>query len=504
MPKIEFDKPEFALAVLCGAQLALWTLIPALTYDAPPLDVVEGYLWGRERVLATYKHPALPSWTLEIGRVLTGATGWPAYLTSQLFVVASLSATFLLGRDLLGAWRALAGTCLLTGVTFYSWTTPNFNHDVAMMPIWAGFTLALWRAVERNTIAGWVMAATLAAAALHTKLASLVLLSSAALWLLWDGKARGRLPSAPPWVGLAAWLALAAPLSVWLLDNGHQMLEYGTSRAFGRSALGAVPFVLGVAAAVAGGALIGALAVLPLARTIRAPVLGLSLPSDIDARARRYLASVTLGPLLLMIIIAQVTGGGMKTSWAVPMLGGAGLLAMTFIDERHVEDVARRISRLSLLVLLVVALAHAAYVRTASLFGRPDRVNWPSAEISSRLSSAWREATGRPLSIVAGEPWVAGLVGIGVDPMPSVLTFGDLALSPWITPERLARDGALILWGDYQQRTIAAAGQPPKPPDKIRLIVGELPIRSATFQWPLNPKLTEIVIGYAILPPRSP
>ena len=38
----------------------------------------------------------------------------------------------------------------------------------------------------------------------------------------------------------------------------------------------------------------------------------------------------------------------------------------------------------------------------------------------------------------------------------------------------------------------------------LRPIVADLPIRSMTFQWPLNPKLTEIVIGYAILPPASP
>ena len=94
-------------------------------------------MWGREWVIATYKHPALPSWVLEASRILTGAVGWPAYLASQLFIAATFVFVFLLGRDLMGPQRAAAGTLLLTGVAFYAWPTPEFNHNVAETPFWA-------------------------------------------------------------------------------------------------------------------------------------------------------------------------------------------------------------------------------------------------------------------------------------------------------------------------------------------------------------------------------
>ena len=74
------SSPTRLVAVLCAVQIVLWTLIPALTSLALPIDVIEGYLWGREWVLATYKHPALPAWVLEISRIVTGQIGWPAYL----------------------------------------------------------------------------------------------------------------------------------------------------------------------------------------------------------------------------------------------------------------------------------------------------------------------------------------------------------------------------------------------------------------------------------------
>ena len=83
------QSPAALVSLLIVGQIVAWTLAPALTHSAPPLDVVEGYMWGREWVIATYKHPALPSWALEASRLATGAVGWPAYFVSQLFIAAT-------------------------------------------------------------------------------------------------------------------------------------------------------------------------------------------------------------------------------------------------------------------------------------------------------------------------------------------------------------------------------------------------------------------------------
>jgi len=80
------QSPDTQVGLPVAGQIVAWTLAPSLTHLVPPLDVVEGYMWGREWVIAAYKHPALPSWVLEATRVLTGTVGWPAYLVSQLFV----------------------------------------------------------------------------------------------------------------------------------------------------------------------------------------------------------------------------------------------------------------------------------------------------------------------------------------------------------------------------------------------------------------------------------
>src|SRR5688572_4366257 len=87
--------PDRALRFLLLGQVALWAAAPLLAHDAPPLDVVEMYAWGREGVVATFKHPNLPGLVLEAVRGV--APGWqPAFIVSQLFVALTLWAVYAL------------------------------------------------------------------------------------------------------------------------------------------------------------------------------------------------------------------------------------------------------------------------------------------------------------------------------------------------------------------------------------------------------------------------
>ena len=47
---------------------------------------------------------------------------------------------------------------------------------------------------------------------------------------------------------------------------------------------------------------------------------------------------------------------------------------------------------------------------------------------------------GERFRIVAGDSWLAGLVSLRAGERPAVILDGDLALSPWVTPERLRRE----------------------------------------------------------------
>ena len=487
--------PPALVALLCVGQITVWTLAPTLTHRAPPLDVVEGYMWGREWVIATYKHPALPSWVLETTRILTGAVGWPAYLASQLFIAATFVFAYLLGRDMMGPRRAAAGTLLLTGIAFYAWPTPEFNHNVAETPFWAALPWALWHAVERRRIGWWALAGLLAAGGLYAKLTTALLIATLAAWMLWDGRARQCLATPGAWMGLAVFLIFVAPLAFWLVTHDFLPLKYAAERA-GQSSVGGIPvFVLSVALN-----LVGVLAMLAFAGLVwpwrRFPAGKATIeppPAPVAPRALTYLVVLTCGPVAITIVAGLITSSNLKSAWGSSMFNLAGLLAVALTNDRFDNAALRRIAAAAAFALIVVPVAYAIILAAGPWrAGAPVRVTWPQAAISKRLAAVWTRETGKPLRIVGGDDWIAGLVGITAKDRPSILNRGNLEYSPWITPDRIAREGMLIVWDDASWRV---------PPQLQHLMAGAR-TGEEWFHWRKKEGTGDLVIGYAIVPPR--
>jgi len=485
--------PPVLVAVMAACQIVAWTLAPALTHSSLPLDVIEGYMWGREWVIATYKHPALPSWVLEISRIATGTVGWPAYLVSQLFIAATFLFVYLLGRDLLGPRRAAAGTLLLTGIAFYAWPTTEFNHNVAQMPFWAALPWALWRAVERKSIAWWAFAGALAGASVYAKLTSMLLLITLLGWMLWDRDARRCLATPGPWIGLALFVVLVVPLAHWLVEHDFAPLLYATSRA--RMPQGRLlGFLLSLFLSLFGLSILLAIAGLIGPRTrwaLDAQAACRSPP--VAARTKRYLILITAGPLALTMMGASLSGSSLKVAWSSSFFNYAGILAIALTSRHFSGEALRRIAACAGVLLTVVPLGYALVIVTCPLLSSaPLRVHWPQSEIAKRFVDIWVQETGQPLRIVTGNRWIAGLVGVTAANSPSILSGADLAASPWITPERVEREGMLVVW-DARTREM---------PRLLLPLIATASVREERFSWKRSTEGGEIVIRYAIVPPK--
>ena len=493
-PRVDrgFPDPILLVALMATFQVGAWTLAPALTHSALPLDVVEGYMLGREWVIATYSHPALPSWVLEISRLVTGTVGWPAYLVSQLFTAATFIFVFLLGRELLGPKRAAAGTLLLTGIAFYAWPTVEFNHNVAQMSFWAALPWALWSAVQWRSVAWWALAGALAAGGVYAKLSTVLLLIALASWMTWDRDARRCLATPGPWVGVAVFVALITPLTLWLVAHDFAPLKYLVSRSAGLRGGGLHIFIANIIINIAGMFIMLAIAGL-IGSWLRAGVANPPQeppPTPVGRRAIGYLTVVAGGPLALAMIGAALSGSALKVAWGSSMFNFAGLLAIALRSEYFNDAALRRITVCSGVLLTIVPLGYAAFVIAGSLrAGTPLRVNWPQAEISKRFVDIWTRETGQPLRIVGGNTWIAGLVGVTAADKPSIFTSGDFARfpwSPWITPERLEKEGVLIMWDA-----------------RATWIVANATAREERFGSKRHVDGGEIVIRYVIVPPKQ-
>jgi 4-amino-4-deoxy-L-arabinose transferase-like glycosyltransferase len=482
--------PTRLLTTVAGLQIIVWTLTPTLVNSAPPLDVVESYMWGREWVLATYKHPALPSWVLEASRMASrGAIGWPAYLASQLFVAATFALVYLLGRELMDAPRAAAGTLLLTSISAYGWLTPEFNHNVAQLPFWAGLALALWRAVERRSLLWWALAGVFGGVGLYAKLTTVLLLATVAVWVFWDERARRALVTAGPWIGLAIVCVLAAPLALWMVEHSFAPLHYAAERAQRRADPRVHSFVLASIAS-----LVGVMIMLWAAGLLGRQVAGDKAepaPPPVDPRALRFMAVMFAGPPLLTLIVALTIGWGLRSAWANSMFNMVGMLAVALVSNRFRARTLPRIAASAVALLIVVPMGYAlAFGTNLRWSSNVSRVQWPQAEIARRFGEIWaRQTAGRPLRIVTGRNWVAGLVGLTAPDVPSIFNHGNPAWSPWITPELVARQGMLIVWDGDAKRL----------PDALAPFRASHPAGQEGFEaWGGR---SRIVINYIVVPP---
>lgn len=482
--------PAQMVAVAVGLQISLWSLVPGLLYAAPPLDVVEGYVHGPHWVLTTLKHPALPSWLLEASRWLTGAVGWPAYVISQLCIAATFGLVYLLGCRLFDAPRAAAGTLLLTGVVYFAWPSIEFNHNVALMPLWIGFFYGLWRAVDDQSLLWWLATAVIAAAMMYTKLSSAVAFAAAGIWLLSDVKGRRTLMQPAPWFAAAVFAALIVPLILSLRASGFAPLAYAASRAEGAANANPLVFIFAQVLAVSGLLALFGIALLVVRRAGPAPTDQGFGTASLD-RGRRFLLVASAGPLVLVVILALLSGGGLRSSWAASMMSTSGMLAFALAGSTFTRAHIRPIFWGAMGLLIVAPLVFGAvHIARGAYEARPARAHWPQADISRALNELWRAETGQPLRFVAGPFWPAGLVALSGRDMPVVIVGGDLASAPGVTMAQLKRDGVLIVGTTGMAETVprlAGLGVPAKSGDLTFPIAGARRGQSVRLTWALIP-----------------
>src|SRR5260370_29112514 len=89
------------------AQALLWTRAPTLTYSAPPGNVPLVLAAGHEWVAGSRLGPPRANWLAEIAFDLFGHRLFGIYLLSQVCVVTSFWAVFMLGRAIVGAPHAV-------------------------------------------------------------------------------------------------------------------------------------------------------------------------------------------------------------------------------------------------------------------------------------------------------------------------------------------------------------------------------------------------------------
>jgi 4-amino-4-deoxy-L-arabinose transferase-like glycosyltransferase len=482
------------------AHVLIWSLLPALLQHNLPLDVIEQLAWGREWQIVYFKHPPLPAWIVESVAIVSGR--WPPalYLVGPLASALSLFAVWRLGCAMLGQRRALLAVLAQEGVLYFTIFTPEFNHNVVLLPLWAALGLAGYRALfapggGRAVYGRWAWFGALAALGMLGKYTTALLLLSFLLLAILHPRLRRVWAGAGPWLALAIALLLLTPHLVGLWRIDFLPFRFPFERAPGPAQwydhiIYPLLFVSAQVGDIAAALL--ALALLAWQRPGEAPVVAPAAPLAPEQRV--YLATITWAPFALAVAASLVLGLHLKDMWGYPMWCFIGVFLMAEVVGPVTTGGIRRFAAAWLVILIAVPIAFTIQNSFGSWFLRkPTRGQFPGMELARVVDQRWHDVVGTaPLAIVAGDVWIAGNIAFYGTERPSVFIDADPVKSPWITPDRLARQGAVLIW-------LSSASQP--------AVLSRFPAarQQPTIELPNVPPLGHppVSLDWAILPPEK-
>jgi len=481
--------PRHLLVVFMVLHLMAWTLVPWLTNTSLPLDVTrEGLSWGHEFAWGYYKHPPLPSWLVEISFRALGTLG--PYLLSQLFIAATLTGVYLLGRRLLSETQATAGTLALAFIPFFTWPTPEFNHNLAQMPLWPLALLLLHRLMAQPTTRDWLLLAGLSAIGLYSKYVFGLLMLLMLLYLL-ASKQRTLLAQPSAWLAAAVFAALMLPHTAWLVNHDFQTLHYLAERS--ESASGNWQWLLNALDFLAVqllNMLLGMLVFWWLCRPLHAR----TVVERLLAPDMRFLLWFAVAPILSVALLVMLTGSQARDMWAVPMLSLSGLLIVHAMGGELRPRQLRLVFILAcVLTVLLAGLYGLKAVHGESRSGKPMRTGWPAEELAGELTRFWSSKTACPLRVINGENWLAGLAAYPMKDRPQVLINNDYLLSPWLDPQQVKRTGQIII------RDISKDAASMRAESLANRLTTQL-----SLNWPRAPELPALRIEATIVLPAVP
>ena len=478
--------------------LAFWTLVPTLTFGNLPLDVIELVTWGHEWQLGYFKHPPLPSWLLEGATLLFGHAEWPAYLFSQLSIVIAFWVIWRLGRKELGDVAALLAVLLTSLIYFYNFPTPEFNHNVLQIPVWALMGLVAWWAFTGDRLRDWLLLGLLVGLAVYVKYSMAVFVIVLFAFLIVEPSLRRRLLNKGLWLSALLAVIIAIPHLIWLVESDFISLAYASDRS--KHLVGVVSRVAGPMAflltqlAHHGGLILVLLLGGAFPKRWRGTrIEAVSFRSD-DRLFRHFILWIALVPVLLMALLSGIAGTAMRPMWATPMFSFSALAVLAYAKPAFYKE---RFSWMAISwVVLYVGVLIA--VTSMGLFGshfnrKPLRIDWPGKEMASHFSRLWQDQVGTPFRFVGGDPWLAGNVSFYADARPSLVHLEDMAKSPWATRAEVDCSGVLILWSQKD-------GGEPSVPTNLAVSFNSIATTGVEpFSWKVKDQPFQI--GWGIKPP---
>jgi Dolichyl-phosphate-mannose-protein mannosyltransferase len=438
------EKSGLAIAIFCLVFILIWTCFQIISYATVDLhpDLLEAYAWGLHPSPGYYKHPPLAGLAAGAWFLVFPATDWSFHLLAMCNSALALYATYLIARRYLDGDKRIVAVLLLLLTPFYQFHGQRFSTNQTLISTWPIATYCFLRAFDsfdRPTkgLMWAALAGVTAALAVLGKYYSVFLLAGILAAVLVHPRGRSYLRSWSPWLSVAVGGAVLAPHVLWLFANGFPPFDYALAlhaRASLAESLGAdARYLAGSIAYVSVLLAVYWLATWPDRKALAEIVW----PSDPDGRMLVALLAV---PLLLPAIVAPFIGAVLTSLWTMP-----AWFLLPIVLLRPSTVVLRRAAAIkvaaTVLVISVAVLLAAPVLAWRNLVEGTKEGRQFYALVAKELGAQWHMMTGKPLTIVMGDPFLAPAATFyGAGHPDSVPNFVPRT-APWVTRDRLDREG---------------------------------------------------------------
>lgn len=426
--------------------LVLWTLIPTLSSPNVPLDVIEGYAWGREWLLGTYKHPPMQSWWLQILAILTGRAAWAHFFASQFAIFITFIAVWRTGRRLMDETSALVGVLLLEGIIYYTFTSTEFNPNVIQLPFWGLIGLFFHRAIKENRFFDWILLGIWSAGGMYSKYSTGLLLLSLTFLMFIHPEARRRFRSLGPYLSLTVLGLLLIPHILWLSHHHFLPFDYAMGRLHEDPKPHMLPGFILTPLLVTFGQFVALIPAILLFIIFYDRQESAS-PNPVTSFDRAFLSTITFGPFALILAMGVLFGFHIRDMWGMPFWSFIGLWAIAYLRPSFSHSNLTRFAYAwSVISVATLLICMSVNILWPYLGTRTMRIHFPGQALADYVTDAWHRRYHTPLRFAVGDTWPAGNVGYYSPERPHVFINGDFEISPWIKHYDFQRYGGVIVW----------------------------------------------------------
>lgn len=491
---IEFlrGRSRVAFWTVALTQAALWTLMPALFYSAPPGDVPLLLAIGHEFVLGSYLGPPLAFWLGELAFRFGGSFG--LYALAQACIVVTYWTVFTLGRRIVGTRHAVLAVLLMVGIAAFAVPSPNFGPAILAAPLWALALLHYWRAVGDGERGYWFLLSLDLGLLLLANYVGLILIALMLVFTLASPRGRAALARPDPWLAVLLFIIVIFPHLAWLKGARDLVIGGLNETASGKLLLG-VWFCLALVASHLGlGVLVAFATGWPRRRKERAPLID---RSPVDLFGRLFVYFFALMPMASAIAIVFMSGRLGPLDRVTPLVVLSGLAVVVAAGDQVPVYRERIVSFtwLGLLVappaVIVLGIIALPWMASVNL-----KVTQPAKAEGTFFADSFQRRTGQPLAYVTGDAEFAPLVALGSPSRPHVYFDWAPQRSPWASAADVRLHGGLLVWPAADNSRTA----PPILTSEFPEIVPEVP---RSFPRAMQGLLPLIRLGWAVQRPQG-